>query len=452
MAVISYSVEVTNSKNLIKDVVNTLSIYNKALNYVVNICDIHYLDYKDLLSLNKRMYIEHLIHSTKNNEAKYKEFDQMFYKLPSYMLRDIETCAVGHVSSYKSNLKNYQEERYNNISNGLKFKKKEPQLGSCNTFPTFYKNNTYINGNNDKEIYLKIFKDNTWKYERFCLKERDLKKLRNINSKRYNPQIYVKGKKIYIKFIYEAKTLPLCDKNKENKLICGIDLGVNTTATLCIMKSDGTIIGRHFIKSRDKDQLFHLLNRKRKIERQSGNYKYIGNLHINNKIKSIGKNIVDETSSEIIRICLSYGVDVIVFENLKHKFKKAKKNYRQKLHHWRKISLLNKTEEMAHRVGIRISTVNPAGTSKNAYDGSGEVIRGSKAGFTTNSICRFKNGKVYNCDLNASYNIASRYFVRDILNHLSESEVSVLETKVSLKLNRTEVTYNTLIKLLSVMA
>ena len=31
------------------------------------------------------------------------------------------------------------------------------------------------------------------------------------------------------------------------------------------------------------------------------------------------------------------------------------------------------------------------------------------------SVCVFQTGKTYHCDLNASYNIGARYFIREIL-------------------------------------
>ena len=214
------------------------------------------------------------------------------------------------------------------------------------------------------------------------------------------------------------------------------------------MNYEGTILGRHFINNpNNKDLLKHLLNKKKKIQRESGNYKYLGKLHINNKINSINDNIVNQTVNQIIKICLSYGVDVIVFENLRHKFTKAKKSYRQRLHYWKKIAIFNKAYEMAHRNGMRISTVNPAGTSKLAYDGTGEVER-SKENY---SICKFQSGKIYNCDLNASYNISARYFVKETLKPLDESSRLALETKTSLKLSGTKLTYNTFKVLLNVI-
>jgi len=446
MAVVSYSVEVINvTKELRTIVADTMAIYNSALNYVLKVVEKHYEEIKDLEDLPKRMYIEHLIHNTKNNAAVY-DFDQRYYKMPCYMLRDIEARAIGHYSSYASNLENYQKERYESISNGLKFQKKEPTKADCNALPTFYKNNMFLE-KDDNKIELKMYIDNTWKFVTLKLKRRDLKYIESIHGKKYNPEIYSVGKKIFVKFSFKVDTLPLSKKKLSDQTICGIDLGINNDATISIMKSDGTIIGRHFISTREKDHLNHLLNRKRKIQRQSGNYKYLGNLHIVNKINSLNDNMVNHTVNQIIRICLSYGVDILVFENLRHKFKRAKRSFRARFHHWRKIAIYNKAYEMAHRNGMRITTVNPCGTSKYAYDGSGEVKRDEN----NYSICTFQNGKIYNCDLSASYNIAARYIVREHLKPLDANSRSELETKASLILSGTRVTYNTLKQLLLVI-
>ena len=213
------------------------------------------------------------------------------------------------------------------------------------------------------------------------------------------------------------------------------------------MNYEGTILGRHFINTNNKDLMNHLLNKKRKIQRNSGNYKYLRNLHINNKINSINENIVNHTVNQIIKICLSYGVDVIVFENLRHKFKRAKRSFRARLHRWRKIAVYNKAYEMAHRNGIRVSTVNPNGTSRYAYDGSGLVERDHD----NYSICKFVSGKTYNCDLSASYNIAARYYIRETLKPLDANSRSELETKASLALSGTKLTYNTFKVLLNVI-
>ena len=446
MSVVSYNVEVINNTNKLRHIVaNTLALYNSALNYVCDVVLEHYDEINELNNLEGRMYLEHLIHNTKNNIAKY-DFDSIYYKIPCYLLRDIESKAIGHIFSYKSNLDNYKKERYNKISNGKKFKKREPSLSKCNLLPSFYKGNMY-KMISDNKIALKIYEDNDWKYEEFKLKKNDLKYINKINGKRYNPEIKIIGKKIHIKFTFEIEDLKLQDKELNKRIICGVDLGVNNDATISIMNYEGTILGRHFINTNNKDLMNHLLNKKRKIQRDSGNYKYLRNLHINNKINSINENIVNHTVNQIIKICLSYGVDVIVFENLRHKFKRAKKSFRARLHRWRKIAIYNKAYEMAHRNGIRVSTVNPNGTSKYAYDGSGEVERDND----NYSICKFVSGKTYNCDLSASYNIAARYYIRETLKPLDVNSRSELETKASLALSGTKLTYNTFKVLLNVI-
>ena len=446
MSVVSYNVEVINNTNKLRHIVaNTLALYNSALNYVCDVVLKHYDEINELNNLEGRMYLEHLIHNTKNNIAKY-DFDSIYYKLPCYLLRDIESKAIGHIFSYKSNLDNYKKERYNKISNGKKFKKREPSLSKCNLLPSFYKGNMY-KMISDNKIALKIYEDNDWKYEEFKLKKNDLKYINKINGKRYNPEIKIIGKKIYIKFTFEIEDLKLQDKELNKRIICGVDLGVNNDATISIMNYEGTILGRHFINTNNKDLMNHLLNKRRKIQRNSGNYKYLRNLHINNKINSINENIVNHTVNQIIKICLSYGVDVIVFENLRHKFKRAKRSFRARLHRWRKIAIYNKAYEMAHRNGIRVSTVNPNGTSKYAYDGSGLVERDND----NYSICKFVSGKTYNCDLSASYNIAARYYIRETLKPLDVNSRSELETKASLALSGTKLTYNTFKVLLNVI-
>ena len=204
MSVVSYDVEILNNTKEIRDIVaNTMSIYNSALNYVCDVVEENYNDIKILNNLEARMYLERLIHNTKNNIAKY-DFDNLYYKLPCYLLRDIEAKAIGHISSYISNLNNYKKERYDNISNGKKFKKKSPKRSKCNRLPSFYKNNMYLDLN-ENTIKLKLFTDNTWKYVKFKLKKRDLNYISKISGKRFNPEIYMVGKKIFVKFSFEVK-------------------------------------------------------------------------------------------------------------------------------------------------------------------------------------------------------------------------------------------------------
>ncbi len=51
-------------------------------------------------------------------------------------------------------------------------------------------------------------------------------------------------------------------------------------------------------------------------------------------------------------------------------------------------------------------------------------------------ICTFATGKQYSCDLNASYHIGARYFIRELLKSLPETVRPDVEAKVSLHVRR----------------
>ena len=76
MAVVSYSVEVVNTNKKLRAIVaDTMAIYISALNYVIDVVEENYDQIKDLDNLERKMFIERLIHNTKSNVAKY-DFDK----------------------------------------------------------------------------------------------------------------------------------------------------------------------------------------------------------------------------------------------------------------------------------------------------------------------------------------------------------------------------------------
>ena len=96
---------------------------------------------------------------------------------------------------------------------------------------------------------------------------------------------------------------------------------------------------------------------------------------------------------------------------------------------WNHQYVQNLVTHKAHLLGIRISRICAKNTSKLAFDGSGPVLRGKDAGFNTYELCKFQNGKIYNCDLSTSYNIGARYFIREI-EKLYTPEESELNSEV----------------------
>lgn len=77
-----------------------------------------------------------------------------------------------------------------------------------------------------------------------------------------------------------------------------------------------------------------------------------------------------------------------------------------------------------------------------AYDGTGKVSRSNRK-----DLCEFPEGKKYHADLNASYNIGARFFIRATIKPLSEKRRLALGAKVPEVLVRTEQTLSTLYKL-----
>ena len=103
--------------------------------------------------------------------------------------------------------------------------------------------------------------------------------------------------------------------------------------------------------------------------------------------------------------------------------------------------------QKAHRLGIRVFRVCARKTSALAYDGSGALDRDPK----NHSLATFGNGKQYSCDLSASYNIGARYYIRELLKPVPETERSALEAKVPAVQRRTSCVYADLIELSEVM-
>ena len=148
------------------------------------------------------------------------------------------------------------------------------------------------------------------------------------------------------------------------------------------------------------------------------------------------------------RVAMEQNVEVIVFERLgvmKLRGYGAKKN-RRKIQNWNKKTIIKKVCAKAHTVGTRYSFVNPKNTSALAFDGSGKVVRDKNNA----SLCTFTTGKKYNTDLNASYNIAARYFIREFQKSASESKWSKVLAKVPELFSRINTTLASLINLAKV--
>ena len=190
-----------------------------------------------------------------------------------------------------------------------------------------------------------------------------------------------------------------------------------------------------------------MTNKLRKAQHVSG---YISAPNFWRRIQGLQTHIIHHTCHEILAFAKQYNADVIVFEylnqmNVPKGFYGAKK-LRFKLRYWRKTAIQNKVEEMAHYEGMRVRRINPRNTSALAFDGSGKVFRS-----TRKDLCTFTTGKQYHADLNASYNIGARYFIKEIQKTISETKWLSLQAKVPELAKRTSQTLSSLISLYSAL-
>ncbi len=446
---LSYTAKIVNkNKPLKRSIFATIKIYRSAIKFVLKILDDEYLDLKDLKSKEQINVLEHLIHTTNENKAKYTDFDKQFYKFPSYLRREVVNTALGIYSSW-----------YSNYQTWLKTDKKTkpPKLiYNHNQMPVFYKGNMYeeLTGG---FVKIKLYSNNDWIYFIVKLNSGDLKYFDKYKDwTKSNPVLEKKGKIFKLRFCF-TKDINLKDTPLQKQIAVGVDLNVKNTSAVCsAINIDGTVISRKFINcGSEKDHLNKALHNKCACQKKTSIVKLyndelnIYNYNSNKKyyrfIDYANKNYAIIIAKSMIDFAIENNAYTIVFEHLD---KKGKKHFlKEKLHYWNCKMVQNITASLAHKNGIHVNTVCAWGTSKYAFDGSGEINRHSN----NKSICTFTTGKIYNADLSASYNIASRYFIKEIQKSISEKKWLEAVTKVSSASKRSTCTLDTLIKLRKVL-
>lgn len=433
----AYKVKIKHYNHIFKD---TISVYRTAVDYLIQVCLENWdsiISYEKLLE--KQRFVETLIHQTKDNPVVTYDFDTQFYKFPSYLRRGAISEAIGKVSSYKSNLANWEANPQGKVPS-------VPKAGYI--YPTMYRKGMYEQ-TGTYQAQIKVYVRNTWDWITVNLRKSDIDYINRYcqTRKQCAPTLQKRGKEWFLDFPFEEK-VKLCNADVNQQTILAVDLGINTAATISVMSSDGTILGRHFCRlSKEIDHLMHSINRIKKAQ-QHCNYK---TPRLWARAKGINHDISVKTAQSIIDVAVLYNADIIVFEHLDRKGK-LRGSKKQKLHMWRSQEVQAITTNKAHRLGMRISHICAWGTSKFAYDDSGMVLRGKDADLATYSVCKFTNGKIYNCDLSASYNIGARYFIREILKSLDESLRLDIEAEVPRCSKRSTCTLSTLISLNAVLA
>ncbi|MEY2342110.1 IS200/IS605 family accessory protein TnpB-related protein, partial [Acidithiobacillus sp. IBUN Pt1247-S3] len=229
--------------------------------------------------------------------------------------------------------------------------------------------------------------------------------------------------------------------------VCGVDLGIRTTATASIVTADGTVVARRFfhrgadIDRRDKG-LMQVRNKARLTMGGSGKLSARFCRAIYRKARHRNLDMAQRLSREIMVFAQEHGAQAIVLEHLKHYRPRAGRKgstLRQRFHGWLHRQLAERIRGRAEEAGLLTEFVNRAGTSETAYDGSGAVKRDGRNW----SWVTFATGKRYNADLNACYNIAARFFAK-MLGLTGRNAQACVRGKSSATQPRIPVTLSTL--------
>ena len=367
----SYGVELRKQNIPIRQ---TLDVYRSAVSYLVEIYVQVWEGLEGILEAKKRFNeAEHLIHTTKKNQARF-DFDIRFQKMPSYLRRAAIQHALGSVFSYKTRLGLWEKTGQ---------RESKPKLVYENhAMPVFYRDVMYREDKEGKDAaYLKLYDGHDWKWFHVRLRHTDMEYLRkNWSGKKASaPTLEKRHRKYFLRFSYTEDVI-LTKAPVEEQIICGVDLGINTDAVCTIMRSDGTVLGRKFIDfPSEKDRMYRVLGRIRKFQREHGSvqaksrWAYAKSLNI-----ELGRKI----AGAVTKYAKENRADIIVFEYLEIKGKISGKK-KQKLHLWRKRDIQKRCEHQVHRNGIRVSRICAWNTSRLAYDGTGTVARDPK----NHSLC-----------------------------------------------------------------
>lgn len=431
----TYSVKIKDHNHIFKE---SVAQYRSAVDFFIDVCIKEWDKINVIKGTKEKMsYVQSLSIPSKKHPVVLYDFNTMYYKMPVYLRRAAINEAIGKVSSYMSNLKNW----------GSADPRERGQKPSCPKtgyiYPCLYRGNMFVR-TGAYTASIKVYRNNTWDWLTVELKKSDADYINRhcTDLKECAPTLQKRGKQWYLDFAFE-QNVKLIDTPIKEQIILAVDLGLNNACTCSIMRYDGTVLGRRFLKlPREYDCLKRKVDHIKRAQRHGS--RKVSNLWA--YAKGVNDDIAVKTADFIIKAAILYDVDAIVFEHLDLNSKK--KGKKQRLHLWKARYVQKIVEHKAHANRIHVDRICAWNTSRLAYDGSGKIKRGRESDKCQSySVCEFQNGKVYNCDLNATYNIGARYFIREIIKDLPATERQRIEAKVPQCAKRSTCTLSDLINL-----
>lgn len=419
----------SEQRNHLSRTVDVYRQYCRALSFVV-INNWTVLQKSD--SINQS--IEALVHATKDNpKPRHSYFDKRFPKFPSYLRRAAIAFVVGQVSSFLTRYDAWQTHA------SRKHKKALPPTfnASAGCYPALYvsrkvklteaelakrnqENKTKALSKKPKDekitagcvafdqdfrsTSIKVYDGSDWVWLNVAIKGQRQRHLTGIAQA---PQLIINKDSCHLSVPFQLTINPVFSDR-----VCSVDIGINTLATASIVDSQGTVHAREFFHPAQnidrRDQQASIVRAKAKLTQKLSK----GFCKVQYRIAAnLNQQIAQITSAQLIAFAKRFGASVIVLERLKGWRPQAGKkgsSLKQRFHGWLHRKLANLLDEKAVEAGMMVRYVYARGTSSQAFDGSGEVKRDAKQ----YELATFTSGKQYNADLNASYNIAARYWAK----------------------------------------
>ena len=433
-------------RSLVRDDVDrTIKAYRSCVRYLATIIMTHYPEISAAES--KCFAVESYFHVTSDRPSvKYPKVDQKIGKMPSYLRRAAIEAAYGAVSSFMSNYSNwldakplFDEKLADNVDkndpvavkivlkeiddrlkNSIKERRRPPRLGIANVNPPLYGGNMILIEPGYRSVKVKLLgEDGQWSFSPSLKLQGRLK--RSSLKKLLCPSLMLKGESILLSCPTQLKRKPWAkirlnqsNKDKGSKdldRVCSVDVGINTAATVAVVDLSGTVIARTFVTcgrhNDQRDALGSQITEKQSKTQGAGKGK-VGKgfcAELYRRISGLSSDAARQMAKQIMDFALLHGASVMVVENLKGwKPKGKQKAQKKRFHRFQHRMLVKYLSFKCEEFGLRVLEIYARGTSRYAYDGSGVVKRNQK----NMALGTFQNGRQYNADLNAAYNIAAR--------------------------------------------
>ena len=254
METVMYSVKIKGYNHIFAQ---TVSVYRDAVSFFVDVINREWKRFTHVQSPKQaRSLTESLTVSTASRHSVTYDFGSGFYKFPSYLRRAAIAEAYGKVSSYHSNLSRW--EASDPAARGSR-----PVPGKTGfVYPAMYRDNCFVR-TGTYTARLKVFIRNTWDWIGINLQKSDVDYIQHhcASFKECVPTLQKRGQQWYLDFEFQYKT-SLHKTPVFNQTIVAADLGINNCCTCAVMRSDGAVIGRHFLKlPKEYDCLQRKINR-----------------------------------------------------------------------------------------------------------------------------------------------------------------------------------------------